>query len=80
MAKDSSGRGNDLPLVSPPLRQDVTIKQVIGDACVSPPEGYMHVVDHRRRWLHARTLSWAGKVPPIFYLAWPRQTPGHALV
>jgi hypothetical protein len=28
VAKDSSGSGNDLPLVSPPLRRDVTIQQV----------------------------------------------------
>ena len=28
VAKDSSGNGNDLPLVTPPLRQDVTISQV----------------------------------------------------
>ena len=28
VAKDSSGRGNDLPLVSAPLRRDVTIQQV----------------------------------------------------
>ena len=28
MAKDSSGNGNDLPLVTPPMRQDVTISQV----------------------------------------------------
>lgn len=28
VAKDSSGNGNDLPLVVPPLRQRVTISQV----------------------------------------------------
>ena len=28
VAKDSSGNGNDLPLVTPPLRQDVSISQV----------------------------------------------------
>lgn len=28
-AKDSSGNGNDLPLVIPPVRKDVTISKVV---------------------------------------------------
>jgi len=37
VAKDSSGKGNDLPLISPPLRQDVGISNV-SNALSFPPK------------------------------------------
>ena len=34
VARDSSGHGNDLPLVSPPLRHDVVITKVGRPCCL----------------------------------------------
>ena len=38
IAKDISGHGNDLPLITPPARKDMVIKKVCTSACLGLEE------------------------------------------